>query len=124
MLDPVAARSVLASSDPPRKLLNGYGPTESTTFATCHEVLLDDVVDGVASVPIGRPIANTRAYILDGHRRPVPVGLPGELWLGGDGLALGYMNRPDLTAEKFIADPLGNGLEPALVSHRRPGALP
>src|SRR5262249_47259110 len=82
VLDPAAARAVLASEGPPRRLLNVYGPTESTTFATWHPIQPDDVAEGAPAVPIGRPIANTRAFVLDPRRGPVPVGIPGELWLG------------------------------------------
>jgi amino acid adenylation domain-containing protein len=89
---------------PHLRLTNGYGPTESTTFACSYDIKPgDSFVTG--SVPIGRPLANTRAYILDGELEPVPVGVAGELHLGGDGLARGYLNRPELTAEKFIPDP-------------------
>jgi amino acid adenylation domain-containing protein len=88
---------------PPERLVNIYGPTECTTFATSYTVR--EVLPDALSVPIGRPISNTTAYVLDEHRRLVPVGVPGELYLGGDGVARGYHNRPDLTAEKFVADP-------------------
>jgi acyl-CoA synthetase (AMP-forming)/AMP-acid ligase II len=75
-------------------------PTESTTFASWHVV--QEVPHNATSIPIGRPVANTQLYILDPHLQPVPVGVPGELCVGGDGLARSYLNRPDLTAEKFI----------------------
>jgi amino acid adenylation domain-containing protein/non-ribosomal peptide synthase protein (TIGR01720 family) len=84
-------------------IINGYGPTESTTFACCHRMLRSP--DLGASVPIGRPIANTRAYIVDSSLRPAPVSMPGELLLAGDGLAHNYHKRPDTTAERFIPDP-------------------
>src|ERR1043166_5695062 len=85
----------------PERLLHVYGPTESTTFATWHEV--KEV--GTVTVPIGRGIANTRAYVLDAAQRVVPEGVRGELYLGGDGLARGYLGRPEITAEKFVPDP-------------------
>ncbi len=85
------------------RLTNGYGPTESTTFACCHAI--EPASLGAQSVPIGRPIANTRAHVLDARGEPVPVGIAGELWLGGEGLARGYLNRPDLSAERFVPDP-------------------
>ncbi|HZO85821.1 MAG TPA: amino acid adenylation domain-containing protein, partial [Verrucomicrobiae bacterium] len=84
----------------PERLLNVYGPTETTTFATWH--LIKDLASGSESVPIGRPIANTKAWVLDRKLNPVPIGVPGELYIGGEGVALGYLNRPELTAEKFI----------------------
>ena len=82
----------------PQRLVNGYGPTEATTFAICHQV---ERVNG-SSVPIGRPIANTTAYILDPAQQPVPVGVTGELYLGGPGVALGYQGEPELTAQRFL----------------------
>ncbi|MFC4159173.1 non-ribosomal peptide synthetase [Chitinimonas lacunae] len=85
-------------------LINGYGPTESTTFAACYRFPPDFAG---ASAPIGRPIANTRIYLLDRHRQPVPQGVVGEIHIGGDGLARGYLNRPELTAERFITTPYG-----------------
>ena len=89
---------------PDIEIINGYGPTESTTFACCYSV--PRPLDGaVRSIPIGRPIANTRIYLLDPARHPVPVGAPGELYIGGDGLARGYLNRPALTAQRFVPDP-------------------
>jgi amino acid adenylation domain-containing protein len=84
------------------RLINGYGPTENTTFTCCHEISADSLS---TSVPIGRPIANTQVYILDALLQPVPIGIPGELYIGGDGLARGYLKLPKLTAEKFIPNP-------------------
>jgi amino acid adenylation domain-containing protein/non-ribosomal peptide synthase protein (TIGR01720 family) len=86
---------------PGRRFLNAYGPTESTVCAsiyTCSET-------ETAPPPIGRPIANTKIYILDRYLNPVPKGVSGELYIGGEGLARGYLNRPDLTAERFVPDP-------------------
>ncbi len=82
------------------RLWNLYGPTETTIWSTGYEVR-----DGNAPVLIGRPVANTQCYILDKYLQPVPLGAVGELYIGGDGLARGYHGRPELTAEKFIADP-------------------
>jgi amino acid adenylation domain-containing protein len=84
-------------------LVNGYGPTESTTFACCHSMRGEQQFE--RSVPVGRPISNTRVYVLDAEMRPVPVGTSGELYIGGDGLARGYLNRPELTAERFVPHP-------------------
>jgi amino acid adenylation domain-containing protein len=86
---------------PGLRLVNGYGPTEATTFAVCHEIDATDA-DG-RSVPIGRPIANTEIYILDANLRPVPVNVVGELYIAGVGLARGYLERPELTAECFVS---------------------
>ncbi|MEH2260073.1 non-ribosomal peptide synthetase [Nostoc sp.] len=82
------------------QLINGYGPTENTTFTCCHPITAPLQLD--VSIPIGRPIANTQVYILDNNLQSVSIGETGELYIGGDGLARGYLNRPDLTAEKFI----------------------
>jgi amino acid adenylation domain-containing protein len=102
-LDPRTIRSLLAQAQRPAHLVNGYGPTETTTFACTH--LIDALAEDAASVPIGRPIANTRAYILDVLGEPVPVGVAGEIHIGGDGVARGYLNQPALTAERFVRDP-------------------
>jgi amino acid adenylation domain-containing protein len=103
-MDLAAARAVLAGG-PPRRLLNVYGPTESTTFASWHPIR---EVAPAGSVPIGRPLANTTFYVLD-RMHAVPSGAAGELCLGGDGLARGYLGRPELTAERFVPHPWGDG---------------
>lgn len=90
----------------PASILNGYGPTENTTFTTTYHITEKDKKH--ESIPIGKPIANSLVYVLDKHLRPVPIGAIGELYTGGDGLALGYLNRPDLTDEKFITNPFCN----------------
>ncbi len=100
-------REHLSRLPPDAVLVNGYGPTENTTFTACH--LLRASSSFGASVPIGRPISNTRVYVLDPALRPVPVGVPGELYTGGDGLAWGYLGRADLTAERFIPSPFATG---------------
>ena len=89
---------------PATKIINGYGPSEGTTF-TCLYPIPAQLDLGGSSIPIGRPIANTRVYILDSALNPCPVGVPGELCIAGDGLARGYLNRPDLTAKQFLRDP-------------------
>ncbi|MEH1861773.1 MAG: amino acid adenylation domain-containing protein [Nostoc sp.] len=89
------------------QIINGYGPTESTTFSCCH-FIPRQLETNIESIPIGRPIANTKVYVLNDDLQPVPIGVPGELYIGGDGLARGYLNRPDLTAEKFIPNPFSN----------------
>ncbi|RNB58932.1 amino acid adenylation domain-containing protein [Brevibacillus gelatini] len=84
-------------------VINGYGPTENTTFTCCHPVT--ELADEITSFSIGRPISNTTVYVLDKNRQPVPIGVAGELYIGGDGLALGYLNNPELTAERFVDNP-------------------
>ncbi|MDW6002057.1 amino acid adenylation domain-containing protein [Vibrio mangrovi] len=101
-LDPAVIRRVLAESAPAH-LLNGYGPTETTTFALTYEITA--VSEDAASIPLGRPIGNTQVYLLNPQGQPVPQGVVGELYIGGDGVALGYLNQDELTAERFVADP-------------------
>ncbi|MBD1926389.1 amino acid adenylation domain-containing protein [Trichocoleus sp. FACHB-90] len=118
----------------PFQLVNNYGPTENTVVTTSgivavrekedppnpplkggQEGSVDVVASGNAIAPtIGRPIANTQVYVLDRYLQPVPIGVAGELYIGGDGLARGYLNRPDLTAEKFISNPFSNQAEARL----------
>ena len=89
--------------------LNSYGPTETTVTATVYDPAADPESDrSLSEIPIGRPIANTQVYILDRQLQPVPIGVPGELYIGGAGLGRGYLNRPDLTADKFIRNPFSD----------------
>ncbi|WP_309475491.1 non-ribosomal peptide synthetase [Pseudomonas putida] len=107
VLDPVVIARVLRDGAPAH-LLNGYGPTEATTFSTTHEIVTVDK----GSIPIGKPIGNGRCYVLDARQQPLPVGAVGELYIGGDGVALGYLGQPELTAQRFLDDPFS----------RQPGA--
>jgi amino acid adenylation domain-containing protein len=93
---------------PGTELINGYGPTEVTTFSCCHRIRGKDLGDG-KSIPIGRAIANTEIFILDERRSVAPVGVNGELYIGGEGVARGYLERPELTAERFVPNPYGRG---------------
>jgi amino acid adenylation domain-containing protein len=101
-LDPELVRRILRHR-PPKNLLNAYGPTECTTFSTTYRII--DIDENARRIPIGKPIQNAQIYILDEELRPAPVGVLGEIYIGGAGVALGYLNRPGLTAERFIADP-------------------
>ncbi|MBW8873686.1 MAG: non-ribosomal peptide synthase/polyketide synthase [Acidobacteria bacterium] len=102
-VDPETVRTVLRDG-PPAHLLHVYGPTETTTFATWQRV---EAVPPGETVPIGRPLANGTLYVLAAGLTQQPVGVPGELYLGGDGLAHGCHDRPELTAERFVPDPFG-----------------
>ena len=100
---------------PDTALINGYGPTEATTFACCHPIPRR-LPEEATAIPIGKPIANTSIYILDPGGRPVPVGVQGEIHIGGPGVALGYWNRTELTAERFIPDRFGGFRELASIA--------
>jgi len=101
--DPGQVAAVLEQEDAPKHLLHLYGPSENATLSTYYEV--KEVLPGAGTVPIGYPVANSTLYILDEKRRPLPIGVPGEIYVGGYGIATGYLNRPELTAEVFMADP-------------------
>lgn len=124
--DPNAVRAVLRQGAP-QHLVNLYGPTEITVVGTSHTIM--ELDESATNVPIGYPIANTTAYVLDEQRRLVPIGVPGELYLGGDGLARGYLNRPELTAAHFVDNPFSNLPGSKLyrtgdwVRHREDGAV-
>ena len=105
VLSPRHVRSVLTEL-PDCRLINGYGPTENTTFTCCHTMLHGERVP--ESVPIGRPISNTRVYILDEQMSRVSPGVTGELYAGGDGVARGYLNDPEATSAKFLRDPFSS----------------
>jgi amino acid adenylation domain-containing protein len=100
--DPRWMRDVLEQGAP-QHLLHMYGPTESTTYTTWYEV--KEISRDARTVPIGKAIANTEVYVLDAHMQPVPIGVPGELYVGGDGLARGYLKRAALSAERFVPHP-------------------
>ncbi len=95
------------------RLINGYGPTENTTFTCCYRIPANLPVP-LNSIPIGRLIPNTTAYVMDTHMNLVPEGVWGELYIGGDGLAAGYLNRPELTAERFVRNPFSNDQDACL----------
>ncbi|WP_224242633.1 non-ribosomal peptide synthetase [Hyalangium gracile] len=105
VVDPEDAATALRGL-PGVTLINGYGPTENTTFTSCHTMRSVSELDG-GSIPIGKPIANGRTYVLDAAQRMLPVGVPGELYAGGDGVARGYLNDPVATARQFVPDPWG-----------------
>ncbi|MFJ7213481.1 amino acid adenylation domain-containing protein [Amycolatopsis sp. NPDC098790] len=104
VLDPGRTATVLRAGGP-RWLHNGYGPTENTTFSTCHR--MERPPEPGAAVPIGRAIGGTTLHVLDRRLRRVPPGVPGELYVGGHGLARGYAGQPGATARRFVADPFG-----------------
>jgi amino acid adenylation domain-containing protein len=104
-VNPIWVSKVLNQASP-QQLLHVYGPTETTTFATWY--LVKEVPENATTVPIGRPISNTQCYILDDQLQPLPIGSAGELYIGGDGLAQGYLNQLDLTHDRFITVSFGD----------------
>lgn len=111
VLSPDHVRKCLAAC-PSLRITNGYGPTENTTFSCCYLIPRD--ADFPSGIPIGRPIANSEAFVLDEELRPVPIGAVGELVVGGDGLGLGYWRRPELTRERFVGHPFSDNPEDRL----------
>ncbi|CAM5579149.1 Amino acid adenylation domain-containing protein OS=Streptomyces alboniger OX=132473 GN=CP975_33870 PE=4 SV=1 [Streptomyces alboniger] len=111
VMDPRRTRAVLRGGAPPAHLHNGYGPSENATFSTTH--LVDRLPEDASGVPIGSALTNTTLHVLDQELRPVPIGVTGELYVGGLGVARGYLGRPGHTAERFLPDPFA----------ARPGAL-
>lgn len=120
------AQRVLAQL-PQCQLINGYGPTEATTFTTCYPI--QSLAGSAQTIPIGRPINNTQIYVLDADQQLAPIGVPGELYVGGDGVARGYRNREDLTADRFVPNPFSTDSAARLyrtgdrVRFRRDGVL-
>ncbi|MFI6639119.1 amino acid adenylation domain-containing protein [Streptomyces sp. NPDC050504] len=106
VVPPEAVRRVTAAC-PELTVVNGYGPTETTTFAAVHTVRPGDLAEDAVRLPLGSPLANSGTYVLDDRMRPCPPGVPGELYLTGPGLARGYLRRPALTAERFVSFPHG-----------------
>ncbi|AUB35492.1 Glutamate-1-semialdehyde aminotransferase [Nostoc flagelliforme CCNUN1] len=104
-VDPKWVQEVL-SKGAPQRLLHVYGPTESTTFSSWY--LVEELPTAATTIPIGHPLSNTQIYLLNQHQKLVPIGVPGELHIGGDGLAQGYLHRPELTQEKFISNPFSD----------------
>ena len=101
--DPNLVRALLESEYSPKRIMNFYGPAENSTFATYYDI--KEVLPGATTIPIGYSVGHSSVYILDSKQRPVPFGVPGEIYCGGKGVALGYQNRPDLTASVFMDDP-------------------
>lgn len=104
--DPAGVMRVLDASAP-RRLIQVYGPTETTVWSSWH--LVHPLDGNLASIPLGTPITNTSEHILDEDLRPTPVDVPGEIYIGGDGVTRGYLHRPALTASRFVPDPFGSG---------------
>ncbi len=106
-LDPATIRSVLYSGAAPKELLNAYGPTETTTFAAWHRI--ETVAADAVRIPIGRPVAETMLEVVDEHGHRCPPGATGELWIGGAGVALGYLHDGDFATERFVTTSIDDG---------------
>ena len=111
------ASKALAALAPKGRLFNGYGPTENTTFTTVHPISLEDTKQ--PSLPIGKPIPGSTVYLLDEEMSPVPAGVKGRLYFGGTGLALGYLNEPEMTAQAFLPRPLPFASHTALFAKKK-----
>ena len=98
--------NMVRAANPNLTIINGYGPTENTTFSCCFTI--DKTY--TETIPIGKPISNSTAYVVSKESHLLPIGVPGELWVGGDGVGKGYLNNPTLTSEKFIPNPFGDGM--------------
>lgn len=131
VLSVATIEQVLNTLDSSARVINGYGPTENTTFTCCHPIEFSDI-QGQGGIPIGKPIANTQAYVLNDALEPLGVGMVGELYTSGAGLALGYLGQPALTADRFIPNPFASAENNAgsrlyrtgdLVSWRADGTL-
>lgn len=103
-VEPIRRSSVIPFEEMGVKVINGYGPTETTVCSTMFALEKSDE-PGTDFLPVGKPVANTDVYILDAHQMPVPFGVQGEIYIGGMGLSKGYVNRPELTEQKFVTDP-------------------
>jgi amino acid adenylation domain-containing protein len=125
VLSPRHVSRALAALPPDGRLTNGYGPTETTTFSLTHDLRPGEEVG--TSVPLGRPIQATACEVVDAAGQPAPIGVAGELWIGGDGVSRGYRNDPELTTERFVEDPRSPGARlyrsGDLVHRRADGAI-
>jgi amino acid adenylation domain-containing protein len=107
---------------PETRIVNGYGPTENSTFSCCYPIPRE-LPDDLLSIPIGRPLANSAAYVLDDRLKPTPPGVSGEIFLGGDGVARGYRGRDALTAQRFLPDPFSSNAEARMYRSGDLGAI-
>ncbi len=113
----------LRTLSPSCGIYNHYGPTETTVGVLTFHVEPNLPTTRSGTLPLGRPLPNSRTYVLDENRQPVPVGVDGELYIGGSGVTRGYLNRPELNVEKFVPDPFSPDTNATHVPHRRLGTL-